>query len=111
MYNRVTLMGRITHDLEMKQTQNGVNVLSFLLAVDQDYLVNGERGSDFIPVVCWRGTADFVHKYFSKGRMILIEGQITSRKYTDKNGNECRAIEVNASSAYFTGEPKPQQST
>lgn len=110
-YNRVTLMGRITHDLELKQTQSGVFVLSFLLAVDRNYEINGQRESDFIPVVCWRSTAEFVHKYFGKGRMILVEGELSSRKYVNNDGKEVRAVEVNASLVSFTGEPALQQST
>lgn len=108
-YNRVTLMGRITHDLELKQTTGGVSVLSFLLAVDRSYETNGQRESDFIPVVCWRNTAEFVNKYFAKGRMILVEGELSTRKYTNNDGKEVRAIEVNVSSVSFTGEPAPQQ--
>lgn len=105
-FNRVILMGRITHDLELKQTPSGVKVLTFLIAVDRSYEQNGQRESDFIPVVTWRQTAEFVNKYFSKGRMILVEGELVSRTYKDKEGKDVKAIEVNASSVSFTGEPK-----
>lgn len=110
-YNRVTLMGRITHDLELKQTSTGVSVLTFSMAVDRNYENNGERETDFIPVICWRRNAEFVYKYFGKGSMILVEGQLVSRKYTNNEGKEVRAIEVNASSVSFTGEPALKQQT
>lgn len=89
MLNTVILMGRITQDLELKQTQNGTSVLSFNVAVDRGYVKQGEeRQTDFITCVAWRQTAEFISKYFSKGRMIALEGNLRTRTYDDKNGSK-----------------------
>lgn len=107
MYNKVILMGRICHDLELKTTPNGVSVLSFRLAVERSYQAKGEeRKTDFFNLVSWRNTAEFINRYFSKGRMILIEGELQARQYVDKNGANQTVIEVVVSNASFTGEPK-----
>ena len=107
MLNRVVLMGRITHDLELKQTQNGTAVLSFNLAVERNYAPQGEeRQTDFISCVAWRKTAEFINKYFAKGRMIAIEGNIQTRNYDDKNGVKHYVTEVIVDSVSFTGEQR-----
>ena len=107
MLNRVILMGRITHDLELRQTPNGISVLSFSVAVERSYAKQGEeRQTDFIDCVAWRQQADFISRYFGKGRMIAIEGQLQTRTYQDKNGNNRKAVEVMVDSVSFTGEPK-----
>lgn len=107
MLNRVILMGRITHDLELKQTPSGISALSFPVAVDRDYSKNGaEKQTDFINCVAWRQTAEFIGKYFGKGRMIALEGQLRTRTYDDKNGTKHYVTEVYVDKASFTGEPK-----
>lgn len=106
-YNRIVLMGRIVNDIELKTTPTGVNVASFRIAVDANYQTKGEeRKSYFFNIVAWRSTGEFIHRYFSKGRMILIEGELTNRNYTDKNGNTNTWYEIVADKAFFTGEPK-----
>ena len=100
-------MGRITRDLELKQTQNGVSVLSFTIAVDRNFVKQGEeRQTDFINCVAWRQQAEFISRYFGKGRMIAIEGQIRTRTYEDNNNNKRTATEVYVDSVSFTGEAK-----
>ena len=109
MYNKAVLMGRICNDLELKTTQNGISVLSFRLAVDRSYQAKGEeRKADFFNIVAWRGTGEFIARNFSKGRLILVEGELQTRQYTDKNGNTQNVVELNVGSAYFTGEKKEQ---
>lgn len=105
--NKAIIMGRITHDLELKSTQNGVSVLSFSIAVDRNFVKQGdERQSDFIDCVAWRNQAEFITKYFGKGRMIALEGEIQTRTYQDKNGNNRKATEVMVNNVSFTGEAK-----
>lgn len=107
MYNKVIMMGRIVNDLELKTTPQGVSVCTFRIAVDRRYQAKGEeRKSDFFNVVAWRSHAEFVTKYFSKGRMILVEGELQTRGYTDKNGNPATWYEIIADRLSFTGEPK-----
>lgn len=109
MYNRVILMGRICHDLELKATPNGVPVLSFRLAVERNYQVKGEeRKSDFFNVVAWRNNAEFISRYFYKGRMILLDGELQTRQYIDKNNVNRDIVEIIVDHASFTGEPKQQ---
>lgn len=109
MLNRVILMGRITQDLELKQTQSGISVLSFTVAVDRNYARQGEdRQTDFINCVAWRQRAEFINNYFAKGRMIAIEGNLQTRTYDDKNGVKHYVTEVIVDNASFTGEPKQQ---
>lgn len=109
MYNKSILMGRIAHDLELKSTPSGVSVLSFRIAVDRAYQVQGEeRKTDFFNIVAWRSTAEFIAKYFGKGRMILVEGELQTRQYQGKNGNMQDVVELIVSSAHFTGEKKEQ---
>lgn len=105
MYNKVIMMGRIANDLELKTTQSGVSVLSFRIAVDRRFQTKGEeRKSDFFNVVAWRNEAEFISRFFSKGRMILVEGELQTRSYTDKNGNQAYITEIIVDRACFTGE-------
>lgn len=101
MYNRAILIGRLTADPELKTTPNGVNVCSFRLAVDRPYKKDGERKADFITMVAWRQQAEFVCRYFGKGKPIGVEGSIQTREYTDKDGNKRVAVEVVADRVFF----------
>jgi len=110
MFNKVILMGRICHDLELKSTPSGVPVISFRIAVDRNYQVKGEeRKADFFNVVAWRSTAEFVSKYFGKGRMLMINGELQTRQYVDKNNITQNIVEIVADTVHFTGERPPQQ--
>ena len=105
MLNKVILMGRITQDLEVKQTPSGVAVLSFTVAVQRSYAKQGEeKQTDFISCVAWRQQAEFIGKYFKKGRMIAIEGNLRTRTYDDKNGTKHYVTEVFVDNVSFTGE-------
>ena len=105
MLNRVVLMGRITQDLEVKQTPSGVAVLSFTVAVQRSYAKQGEeKQTDFINCVAWRQQAEFIGKYFRKGRMIALEGNLRTRTYDDKNGTKHYVTEVYTDNVSFTGE-------
>lgn len=107
MYNKAILMGRICNDLEVKTTPSGANVLSFRIAVDRRYQVKGEeRKFDFFKIVAWRANADFISRFFSKGRMILVEGELQTRQYEDKNGSTQTVVELIVDQARFTGEVK-----
>lgn len=107
MLNKVILMGRITQELELKQTTNRTAVLSFNVSVDRSYTKQGEeKQTDFITCVAWRKTAEFINNYFGKGRMIALEGQLRSRTYDDKNGTKHYVTEVYVDNISFTGEPK-----
>lgn len=103
MLNKVILMGRLTADPEHKQTPNGVSVTSFSVAVERNFAdkATGTRQADFINIVAWRATADFICKFFQKGSMIAIEGSIQTRRYQDKDGNNRTAFEVVADQVYF----------
>ena len=102
MLNRIVLMGRLTRDPELRRTQSGTAVTSFTLAVDRDFKnADGTKDTDFIDVVAWRNTAEFVSKYFSKGRMAVVEGRLQLRDWTDKDGNKRRNAEVLAENIYF----------
>ena len=106
MLNKIFIMGRLTRDPELRRTQSGTAVTSFSLAVDRDYKSqSGEKETDFIDVVAWRSTAEFVSKYFTKGRMIVVSGRLQIRNWTDKEGNKRRSAEVVADNVYF-GESK-----
>lgn len=107
--NTICLTGRVCAQPELKQTTSGVSVCSFSVAVDRDYKVNGQKVSDFIPCVFWRGTAEFVSKYFGKGDMIAVVGTLESRKYTDKDGNNRIVWEVKADKVNFCGGKKEQE--
>lgn len=101
MLNKCFLLGRMTKDPEIRRTNGGAAVTSFTLAVDRDFKTNGEKETDFIEVVAWRNTAEFVSKYFSKGRMVIVEGRLQIRDWMDKNGNKRRTAEVVADNVYF----------
>ena len=102
MLNKIILMGRLTRDPELRRTQSGTAVTSFSLAVDRDFKSqSGEKETDFIDIVAWRGTAEFVSKYFTKGRMAVVEGRLQIRDWTDKDGGKRRSAEVVAENVYF----------
>lgn len=103
MLNHIEIMGRLGRDPELRHTQSGTPVASFSLAVDRDFKDKntGERATDWIDVVAWRSTGEFVSKYFSKGRMAVVEGRLQIREWTDKEGNKRRTAEVVASNVYF----------
>lgn len=102
MLNHITLMGRLTRDPELRRTQSGTAVTSFTLAVDRDFKSQfGEKETDFIDIVVWRSTAEFVSKYFTKGRMAVVEGRIQIRDWTDKDGGKRKSAEILANSVYF----------
>lgn len=105
MLNRVILMGRLVSDPELKTTGNGISVTSFRIAVDRSYVKSGEeRKADFFDIVCWRSTAEFVCRYFGKGSLIAVEGQLQSRTYQAKDGTNRYVVEVVADNVSFTGE-------
>ena len=103
MLNKVLIMGRLAHDPELRRTQTGTAVASFTLAVDRDMKnkATGERATDWIDVVAWSHTAEFVSRYFTKGRMAVVEGRLQIRDWTDKDGNKRRTAEVVADNVYF----------
>lgn len=101
MFNLVVLTGRLTADPELKTTPNGISVTSFSIAVSRRYRAGEETQADFINIVAWRQTAEFVSKYFKRGSMIGIEGSIQTRKYVDKNGNNRTVFEVVANNVQF----------
>ena len=103
MLNRIVLMGRLTRDPELRHTQTGTPVASFSLAVDRDFRdkATGDRATDFIDIVAWRQTAEFVSRYFAKGRMAVVEGRLQIRDWTDREGNKRRSAEVIADNVYF----------
>lgn len=103
MINSIIIMGRITAQPELRQTSSGLSVTSFTVAVDRAFSKDGEKQTDFIPVVAWRNTADFVTKYFGKGSMIAVEGSLQTRNYEDKEGNKRTAFEVLADQVSFCG--------
>jgi single-strand DNA-binding protein len=98
-------MGRLTKDPELRRTDSGVAVTSFTVAVDRDFSSNGQKETDFIDCVAWRGTGEFVERNFSKGKMIVVSGRLQIRKWTDKDGNKRSTAEIIADNVYF-GEKK-----
>ncbi len=109
MLNKIVVMGRLTRDPELRRTQSGTAVTSFSVACDRDYKSqSGEKETDFIDVVAWRSTAEFVSKYFAKGRMAVVLGRLQLRDWTDRDGNKRRAAEIVADSVYF-GDSKPKE--
>lgn len=107
MYNKISLMGRLTHVPELKVTQNGIPFVHFRIAVNRRYRAKGEEAAvDFFNVVAWRGTAEFICKYFGKGNMIMLDGEMQSTQYTDKNGNPAIWWEVAVDRVCFTGETR-----
>ncbi len=107
MLNHIVLMGRLTRDPELRYTQSQIPVASFTLAVDRDFggRDSAERQTDFIDIVAWRNTAEFVSKYFNKGSMAVVSGRLQLRDWTDRDGNKRRSAEVVAENVYF-GESK-----
>ena len=103
MLNRIIIMGRLARDPELRRTQSGTPVASFRLAVDRDFKdkTTGEKATDWIDVVAWRQTGEFVHRYFTKGRMAVVEGRLQMRDWTDKDGNKRTSAEVVADNVYF----------
>lgn len=110
--NQVVLMGRLTRDPELRHTQSGTPVASFTLAVDRGFVSKdgGERQTDFIDIVAWRGTAEFVSKYFTKGQMAAVTGRLQIRDWSDKEGNKRKSAEVVAENIYFTESKKNRDS-
>ena len=112
MLNCAVLMGRMVADPELRTTASGVSVTSFNIAVERNYQKQGEeKQTDFLTVVCWKGTADFVTRYFHKGSMIAVQGSIQTRQYEDKQGNKRTAVEVVADNVSFCGSKAEQGNT
>ena len=109
MYNRIILMGRLTKDPELKTTQSGVTMCRFSIAVDRAYSKGQEKQTDFFDITAWRQTAEFVSKYFSKGRMILVEGKLQNNNYTDQNGVKQYRNAIIADSVSFCGDKSNNQ--
>ncbi len=103
MLNHITIMGRLVRDPELRRTGSGIAVASFRVAVDRDYQSKdgGERKADFIDCVAWRQTGEFISKYFTKGRMIVVDGRLEMRDWTDKDGNKRTSAEIVVANAYF----------
>ena len=102
MLNKIIIMGRLCADPELRRTNNGTAVASITLACDRDFKnQNGDKETDFIPVVAWRNTAEFLERYFTKGRMAVVEGRIQTRSWNDKDGNKRTTTEIVADNIYF----------
>ena len=102
MLNKIVIQGRLTKDPELRRTQSGTAVASATVAVDRDFKnQDGNRDTDFIPIVAWKGTGEMLAKYFSKARMIVVEGRLQLRDWTDNDGNKRRTAEIVANSVYF----------
>ena len=110
MVNKAIIVGRLTRDPELKRTAGGISVTSFTVAADRPYSKDKEKKTDFIDCVAWRGTAEFVERYFRKGDAIGVDGRIQVEDYTDKNGNKRRRFEVVADQVSFVG-GKPRRDT
>lgn len=109
MLNSVVLMGRLTASPELKTTGNGTSVTSFRVAVERPFKSGGEKVTDFIDCVAWRQTADFVCKWFGKGRMIAVKGRLQTRSFEDKNGGRRTVTEVNVDEASFCGDRQEEK--
>ena len=111
MLNHIVIMGRMVRDPELRATQSGISVCSFTLACDRDFKAKdgGEKETDFIDCVAWRSTAEFVCKYFAKGRMMAVEGRLQLRDWVDKEKNKHRSAEIQVSSAYFADSKAREQ--
>ena len=103
MLNTITIHGRLTQDVELKQTQSGVSVCNFTVAVDRSYSKGEDKITDFFTVVCWRGLADMVSKYFGRGKEIIVSGEMQSRKWQDNDGNNRVSWEIQANTVDFCG--------
>lgn len=101
MLNHITVMGRICNDIELRRTGAGVAVASFTVACDRDFGQNGQKETDFIDCVAWRGTGEFIERNFFKGKMIVVSGRLQNRKWEDKNGNKRTTAEIVVDNAYF----------
>ena len=108
MLNRICIGGRLTRDPELRHTQSGTSVASFTIACERDFKdkQTGEKATDFVDVVAWRSTAEFVSRFFTKGRMAVVEGRLQVRNWTDKEGNKRRSAEILADSIYFGASKK-----
>lgn len=108
MLNRVIVMGRLTRDPELRRTSSGISVVAFSLAVERDFKPkdNSSKEVDFLDVVAWRGTADFVSKYLTKGRAVVVSGRLQVRLWKDQEGNKRKSIEILADSVYFADSKK-----
>ena len=112
MLNHITAAGRLTKDPELRRTQNGVAVASFTIACDRDIKdASGNKQTDFIDCVAWRNTAEFVDKYLTRGRMVIVSGRLQMREWTDKNGNKRRNAEILAESVYFGDSKRAGENT
>ena len=113
MLNHITIMGRLVRDPELRRTGSGIAVASFTVAVDRDFggRDGGEKETDFIDCVAWRQTGEFVSKYFTKGRMIVVSGRLQIRSWNDKDGNKRRTAEVVAENCYFGDSKRDGEST
>lgn len=109
--NKVVIMGRMANDPELRQTTSGIAVTSFTVAVDRQQYKDKEKETDWIDVVAWRGTAEFICKYFGKGSPIILEGALQSRNWEDKNGNKRKSIEVQADTVEFVLRSKQDDGT
>ena len=112
MLNHITIMGRLVRDPELRRTGSGVAVASFRVAVDRDFVSKegGERKADFIDCVAWRQTGEFISKYFAKGRMIVVDGRLEMRDWTDKDGNKRTSAEIVVANAYFADSKREGES-
>lgn len=106
MLNHIIVMGRICNDIELRRTGAGVAVASFTVACDRDFGQNGQKETDFIDCVAWRGTGEFIERNFSKGKMIVVSGRLQNRKWEDKNGNKRTTAEIIVENAYFADSKK-----
>ena len=112
MLNHITAAGRLTKDPELRRTQNGVAVASFTIACDRDIKdASGNKQTDFIDCVAWRNTAEFVDKYLTRGRMVIVSGRLQMREWTDKNGNKRRNAEILVESVYFGDSKREAENT
>ena len=111
MLNHIIIMGRMVRDPELRKTQSGINVCSFTLACDRDFnsKEGGEKETDFIDCVAWRSTAEFVSRYFAKGRLLAVSGRLQLRDWVDKEKNKRRSAEIQVSSAYFADSKSKEQ--
>lgn len=112
MLNDVVLQGRLTRTPEMKATASGISCATFTLACEQDHKnPNGERDTDFFDVVAWRGAADFVQRYFSKGQLVIVKGRLQTRQWTGEDGSKRKTVQIVAESVYFCGRENAPQAT
>ena len=110
MLNKIFLQGRIVNDIDVKTTPSGASVCTFRIAVDRDFKnQNGEKETDFVTIVAWKKTAEFLYKFFGKGRMIVVDGRLQMRNYTDRDGNKRTAAEVVAENVYFGDSKKEEE--